>query len=201
MQLSKTYHPDAPSTSSTGTSEQRLARFQVISASYATLSDDSLRRAYDSSLSPSHHGRRARYTRGHPGYTTGTAANASSGGAYNATYDRPWSDGENERRRARANYAWAHPASARRAGAAADAASARADPFGNTPSGGGAGTESLFRSFAAREAFARGRSAAANSNGTATGATSAFGDKAEEENRLINDSSTKRTGQVREDVV
>ncbi|KAM0791174.1 hypothetical protein ACM66B_005658 [Microbotryomycetes sp. NB124-2] len=191
-QLSKTYHPDAPSASNTGSPEERLARFQSISASYATLSDDSLRRQYDATLSPAGHGRRARYT---------------SGAAHHPMYNRPdsaaWSDGENDARRERANYAWQHPSSRRRTGpTAAEAASQRGDPFGFRRSAA-ASAGSHFDSFAGREAWARERRGAdfGASTSAADGrmfgsGTSAFGAKAEEESRLINDSSTKRTGQV-----
>lgn len=194
LQLSKQYHPDAPSTSSSSVSpEDRLAHFQSISASYATLSDDSLRRSYDANLGASAHGRRPRYARGHSGF--------SSSGVGGAADSRPWSDGENERRRERANYAWAHPSSSTRRSAGADARN-RSDPFAGTSNGGrgaagvGGHSESLFRAFAAREAFARDRAAGGMGAGASASATSAFGDKAEEESRLINDSSTKRTGQV-----
>ncbi|GAA5977627.1 hypothetical protein JCM21900_000314, partial [Sporobolomyces salmonicolor] len=49
-ELSRKYHPDAPSTSQ-DTPEQRTARFQALSQSYSVLSDPSSRKSYDLSLS------------------------------------------------------------------------------------------------------------------------------------------------------
>ncbi|KAK4048321.1 hypothetical protein OIV83_004843 [Microbotryomycetes sp. JL201] len=190
-ELSKTYHPDAPSSSTNDSPEERLARFQSISASYATLSDDSLRRQYDASLSPAGHGRRARYTSGaahHPMYRRSDTA--------------PWSDGENDARRDRANYAWQHPSARRRNSTTEQAASQRSDPFGFRRSASAA-AGNHFDAFAGREAWARERrgtdfgASSSSPDGRMFGSgTGAFGAKAEEESRLINDSSTKRTGQV-----
>ncbi|KAK4051086.1 hypothetical protein OIO90_004826 [Microbotryomycetes sp. JL221] len=187
-ELSKTYHPDAPTSSTSGSPEERLAKFQSISASYATLSDDSLRRQYDATLSPAGHGRRARYTSG-----------AAHQPTYHRSSDAAWSDGMNDERRERANYAWHHPSRRRSGPTAEQAASQRADPFATRRSA----ASSHFDAFAGREAWARERrgadwtQSAGGTDGRMFGSgTSAFGAKAEEESRLINDSSTKRTGQV-----
>ena len=147
------------------------------------MSDDLARRQYDASLSPAGHGRRARYTSGaahHP-----SAARPDPGA--------PWSDGENEVRRERANYAWMHPSSRKRT-SAQQQAQTRTDPFSSRSQ---ATTGAHFDAFAGREAWARGRRGEWTGEGKTFGSgTSAFGAKAEEESRLINDSSTKRTSQV-----
>lgn len=204
--LSRKYHPDAPSTSS-DTPEQRTARFQQMSQSYSVLSDPAQRRSYDlsrtgSSIPP--HRRRPNH---HPGYTSaspgmGYAPGSSSGGRR----DGAWTD--NDERRSRANYAWQHPGRGKSAGEqASKTAHARADPFASMRSRAAPSTTDHFATYAGR---ARARGAAAQKQqqqqsgyaGPHTGShyqagTSVFGAaKAAEESRLINDSSTIRSGQV-----
>ena len=180
QQLSRTYHPDAPSTSSTETQETRTARFQSISESYATLSDDKRRRHYDA-VSGSHHGRR-------PRYTTGSAHAPRSG--FGGGAGAPWSNGENDARRQRANYAWQHPA--RRSG---PQAAPRADPFAKRKDY--SQVDDHFATFAQRDARTRERAAASShGNNLSNKGAAVFGAKAEEESRLINDSSAMRSAQV-----
>ena len=197
LQLSKLYHPDAPSTSASGSLESRTAKFQAISQSYAILSDDSARRQYDQTTEGSF-GRR-------PGYTTGgghEAGGRSGFGGGNAA----WSPtaGDNAARRERANYAWSHPRRNRMGGDGNPSASAeRAAPLRNRPGEGPAtNTQDLFSRFAAREVRSRARAAAnrhhtsARDYNAGTSGTEGFGSKAAEESRLINESGVKRSGQV-----
>ena len=120
--------------------------------------------------------------------------------------DGAWTD--NDERRTRANYAWQHPSRSgfKSAGdAAGGQAQARTDPFAarrSRATQSGSATDH-FATYAAR-ASARtaqqaGPSGAAGAGGSHYRAgTSVFGAaKAEEESRLINDSSTMRSGQVR----
>ena len=66
LQLSRKYHPDAPSTSSM-TPEQRTTRFQQLSQSYSVLSDPNLRKSYDLSRGSSSGGhRRSRHHAAYP---------------------------------------------------------------------------------------------------------------------------------------
>lgn len=97
----------------------------------------------------------------------------------------------NDERREKANYAWAHPSrhSNPTAGASQSAAS-RPDPFASRRTAERA--EDHFDTFAARELRTRLRNAA----NARPSATASFGEKAEEEARLINDSGFKRTGTV-----
>jgi curved DNA-binding protein CbpA len=179
-----------------------------MSQSYSVLSDPAQRRSYDlsrtgSSIPP--HRRRPNH---HPGYTSaspgmGYAPGSSSGGRR----DGAWTD--NDERRSRANYAWQHPGRGKSAGEqASKTAHARADPFASMRSRAAPSTTDHFATYAGR---ARARGAAAQKQqqqqsgyaGPHTGShyqagTSVFGAaKAAEESRLINDSSTIRSGQVR----
>lgn len=164
----------------------RTARFQSISESYATLSDDKRRRHYDA-VSGDHHGRRPRYTHAGPENSPGSRYTGGAGAA--------WSSGENDTRRQRANYAWQHPA--RRSG---PQAANRADPFAQRKDPSQVrSTDDHFRTFANRDAMARSRAAAQHRHGHANlsnKGAAIFGAKAEEESRLINDSSTVRSAQV-----
>ncbi|GAA6028366.1 hypothetical protein JCM8097_006996 [Rhodosporidiobolus ruineniae] len=203
-ELSKKHHPDSPSTSSE-TPEQRTAFFQKLSQSYSVLSDPDQRKSYDLSRSgsavPPH---RRRPT--HPGYTT-----ASGGMGYSGAGSEAWT--ENDERRERANYAWQHPKRGQGAGeTAAGAAQARVDPFASRRGrSSGASATDHFQAYARRahvRAEQQAAAAAAASKGRGLGATHAEGhhyragtsvfgaEKAEEESRLINDSSTMRSGQV-----
>ncbi|GAA5921794.1 hypothetical protein JCM3775_001822 [Rhodotorula graminis] len=200
-ELSRKHHPDAPSTSSE-TPEQRTERFQQLSQSYSVLSDPSTRRSYDlartGSAVPPH-----RRRPGHPGYTAASGGMGYSGAEGRA--DGAWTD--NDERRTRANYAWQHPSRSgfKSAGEAAGGqAQARTDPFASRRSRAtqsGSATDH-FATYAARQSA---RAAQQATMGGAAGAggshyragTSVFGAaKAEEESRLINDSSTMRSGQV-----
>ncbi|BGP40426.1 hypothetical protein JCM10449v2_004388 [Rhodotorula kratochvilovae] len=200
-ELSRKYHPDAPSTSS-DTPEQRTARFQQLSQSYSVLSDPSSRRSYDlartgSSVPP--HRRK-----GHPGYTSASGGMGYSGADAAGRSDGAWT--ENDERRQRANYAWQHPSRAgfKSAGEAAGAhAHARHDPFASRRARATQSAPDHFATYAAR-ASAR-HAAQAGTGGAGAGAagshyragTAVFGaDKADEESRFINDSSTLRSGQV-----
>ncbi|GAA5863283.1 hypothetical protein JCM3774_000841 [Rhodotorula dairenensis] len=211
--LSRKYHPDAPSTSS-DTPEQRTARFQQLSQSYSVLSDPDQRRSYDLSRtgsSVSAHRRRPH----HPGYTAASPGMGMGGGAASTgRSDGAWTD--NDERRSRANYAWQHPGRGKSAGEqASGTAQARTDPFANRRSRAAPSTTDHFAMYAGRaqrvrhsqQARAAGAGATAQSGGTSyagphTGShyqagTSVFGAaKAVEESRLINDSSTIRSGQV-----
>lgn len=135
------------------------------------------------------------------GYAPGSSGGRSDGA---------WTD--NDERRSRANYAWQHPGRGKSAGEqASKAAHARADPFASMRSRAAPSTTDHFATYAGR---ARARGAAAQKQqqqqqqqsgyaGPHTGShyqagTSVFGAaKAAEESRLINDSSTIRSGQVR----
>ncbi|POY74594.1 hypothetical protein BMF94_2355 [Rhodotorula taiwanensis] len=201
--LSRKYHPDAPSTSS-DSPEQRTARFQQLSQSYSVLSDPDQRRSYDLSRTGSTvppHRRRPH----HPGYTSATPGMGYDRGGRD---DGAWTD--NDERRTRANYAWQHPGRGKSAGdQAAGTAQARTDPFANRRSRAQPSTTDHFTMYADR---AKVRSSQARANmgtnaqtgyaGPHTGShyqagTSVFGAaKAAEESRLINDSSTIRSGQV-----
>ncbi|GAA5894151.1 J domain-containing protein [Sporobolomyces salmoneus] len=200
-ELSRKYHPDAPSTSSM-TPEQRTERFQQISQSYSILSDPNSRKSYDLSRggpgSPSH-----RRSRTHAGYTRGSGGMGYAAGGYSAQN----SASGNEERRQSANYAWQHPqrgragAGASQRSSAEEAAQARADPFSQRA---GRGDDHLMR-FAKRAARLRTTTMGAGTAGGTAGrvdehyqaGTAVFGrKKAEEESRLINDSSTLRSSQV-----
>lgn len=119
---------------------------------------------------------------------------------------------ENDDRRQRANYAWQHPRKGTSAGeTAAGAAWARSDPFASRRGTGAAGQAAdHFDVYAQRAKWGREREAAAaaaaanragrvgEGDGHYRAGTSVFGAaKAEEESRLINDSSATRSGQVR----
>ena len=140
-QLSRKYHPDAPSTSSSESIESRTSRFQTISQSYHVLSDDALRRSFDQSSS---------YIR--PSYTPARQQSGFSGGSAAA-----WntSSSDNAARRDRANYAWMHP-TRQRGPTAAEAGASRPDPF-QTEDGFQTPMGDHFVRFAAREARARSR--------------------------------------------
>lgn len=188
------YHPDVPSTSNDST-EVRLAKFHAINAAQEVLTDDRLRSEYDRSLTGYH--RRPTYTQGGP-------SQSGFGGGQAAA----WST-ENNYRRERANYAWAHPS--RRGGEANSAsanARAREDPFARTAAdNNGPSMDDHYHRFAKQQARANSRTQAmknrqhfaANGSPFSSGAAgySAFGAKAEEESRLVNDSGVKRSGQVR----
>lgn len=139
----------------------------------------------------------------------GHAAASSAGRS-----DGAWTD--NDERRSRANYAWQHPGRGKSAGEQAPgAAHARSDPFANRRSRAAPSTTDHFAMYAGRAQRVRHSQQAraagglgSNLHGTSyagphTGShyqagTSVFGAaKAAEESRLINDSSTIRSGQVR----
>lgn len=169
--LSRKFHPDAPSTGSM-TVEARTARFQALSESYAVLSDDGERRKYDQTRRSSAGAR--------SGYVYSPSNEAGTAGRYGGA---SWA--ANEERRRTANYAWQHPSrrsgpqsSARRADPFAQRTTTTTDPFNH------------FEAFAARER--RRASASAASRQTGPGSPD---DEAEQ--RLVNDSSVLRTGQVR----
>lgn len=120
--------------------------------------------------------------------------------------DRAWTD--NDERRNRANYAWQHPSRRGQPGAGQDAASAagaRPDPFASRRSRAYhyAGTDHM-ATYAGRAQtrFAQQQAAGLNGDKHWRAGTAIFGQqKAEEESRLINDSSSLRTGQVRRPVI
>ncbi|KAI5480813.1 DNA topoisomerase 2-associated protein PAT1 [Pseudohyphozyma bogoriensis] len=182
-ELSKKYHPDAPSSASESI-ESRTTRFQQISESWTVLSDESRRRQYDAQLGG---GGRAYGSR--PTYTAAGSESSGFGGGSAAA----WSTTENEARRSRANYAW----NARKKGpSAAETAQGRNDPFTQSRTKTHA---DHFSAYHARDARARSRAnekhghmmGKGHSNGAAM-----FGAKANEEHRLINDSSAMRNLQV-----
>ncbi|GAA5959222.1 hypothetical protein JCM3765_005112 [Sporobolomyces pararoseus] len=194
-ELSRKYHPDAPSTSSM-TPDERTARFQQLSQSYSVLSDPNSRKSYDLSRggtgSPAH--RRSRH---HAGYTRGSGGMGYAQGGYSQTSG-------NEERRKTANYAWQHPQRGR-AGASANsstaegAAHARPDPFAQRSQRGDDHLASFARRARMRheQTMGRGTSGSATVDGHYKAGTAVFGRaKAEEESRLINDSSTLRSSQV-----
>ncbi|BGP16536.1 hypothetical protein JCM10213v2_004538 [Rhodosporidiobolus nylandii] len=195
-ELSRKHHPDAPSTSSE-TPEQRTAKFQQLSQSYSVLSDPEQRRSYDlqrtGSAVPPHRRR-------HPGYTAASGGMGYSGAGGRS--DGAWT--ENDERRERANYAWQHPKRGQSAGETAGAsAGARPDPFANRRSRAAPSSADHFSAYAERARVRHAQQAAAASKaGAGDGShyragTAVFGAaKAEEESRLINDSSTLRSGQV-----
>lgn len=152
-----------------------------------------------------------------PSYTAAQNQSGFGGGSAAA-----WSTtaNENNARRDRANYAWAHP-TRRRGPTAAEAGAARPDPF-ETDEFGRVPMNDHFVRFAAREARSRARAAKFGSSrkGFSSG-TDSFGAKAEvrtfasagcchqlwsgadgcivasqEESRLINDSAVARSSQV-----
>ncbi|GAA6001561.1 hypothetical protein JCM10207_006724 [Rhodosporidiobolus poonsookiae] len=196
-ELSRKHHPDAPSTSSESP-EQRTARFQQLSQSYSVLSDPDQRRSYDlsrtgSSVPP--HRRRP----GHPGYTQGSGGMGYAAGRS----DGAWT--ENDERRERANYAWQHPRKGTSAGeTASGAAHARPDPFASKRSRAAPSSADHISAYARRQAIRQeqqqaqtGGAGAASADHHYRAGTSVFGaKKAEEESRLINDSSVMRSGQV-----
>ncbi|SCV71913.1 BQ2448_4607 [Microbotryum intermedium] len=206
--LSRKYHPDAPTVSSESV-ETRTARFQTLSQSYSVLSDETSRRQYDSTLGGGGWGRTTSYG-SRPRYTSGAAhevGRSGFGGGAGAAWS--WTSTENQARRERANYAWSHPTRARKNGPTNNEQyqeqqqQQAGNPF--NPARDTRTSDEHFQTFAAREARMRGRGPAAmsakggfNSSGSSrfSSGTANFGAKADEENRLINDSSTKRTGQV-----
>ncbi|GAA5854228.1 hypothetical protein JCM8547_001742 [Rhodosporidiobolus lusitaniae] len=204
--LSRKHHPDAPSTSSE-TPDQRLAKFQQLSNSYSILSDPDQRRSYDlqrgGSAQPAHRRRPGHH---HPGYTSASGGMGYSGGRGGGGMGMGGS--ENEDRRERANYAWQHPKRGQSAGEqAAGAAHARHDPFASRRSAyGPSQTADHFSAYAKRASMRNEQQWAAQTSKTGgkktddhhyRAGTSVFGAaKAEEESRLINDSSTLRSGQV-----
>ncbi|KAM0752693.1 DnaJ-domain-containing protein [Meredithblackwellia eburnea MCA 4105] len=203
-ELSKKYHPDAPSTSTGESQESRTARFQSISQSYAVLSDDDKRRSYDFDLRGGSGGRgnwgTTSPSQRRPAYASSQGASGFGGGSASA-----WSSTMNSERRQSANYAWNHPSNRKKGGAGAasaaqEAAGARADPFRTEERDAFFGDDHYSR-FAAREARARSRAAQKLGMGGTrkshfSSGTESFGAKAEEESRLINDSSFLRSGQV-----
>ncbi|GAA5839299.1 hypothetical protein JCM11251_006031 [Rhodosporidiobolus azoricus] len=196
--LSRKHHPDAPSTSSESP-DARLAKFQQLSNSYSILSDPDQRRSYDLSRTGSAVPPHRRRPGHHPGYTAASGGQGYAGG----TSSGAWS--ENDERRERANYAWQHPKRGQSAGETASGqAQARTDPFASRRSRAAPSSTDHMSAYAQREAI-RNAQAAASRAGQQKGGqghhymagTSIFGHaKAEEESRLINDSSTLRSGQV-----
>ncbi|KAL8293610.1 hypothetical protein RQP46_000311 [Phenoliferia psychrophenolica] len=168
-ELSRKYHPDAPSTSTSESIESRTSRFQTISQSYHVLSDDSLRRSFDQSSSGSSYVR--------PSYSS--ARNQSGfGGGSAAAWNTTSSD--NAARRDRANYAWMHPTRRRTGPTAAEAGASRPDPF-QTDENDKTPMNDHFMRYAGRDAKARSRAA---KFGTRKGSpfssgTEGFGAKAE----------------------
>ncbi|GAA5826012.1 hypothetical protein JCM10212_003908 [Sporobolomyces blumeae] len=196
-ELSRKYHPDAPSTSSM-TPDQRTERFQQLSQSYSVLSDPSSRKSYDlsrgSSGSPAHRRGRSGH---HPGYTRASGGMGYAGGGGGGAYAS-----RNEERRQNANYAWKHPSA--RGGptpgstASADASS-RPNPFATRANASGAADhlERFAKRARMRQEQTIGRDARGSTDGHYRAGTAVFGRaKAEEESRLINDSSTLRSSQV-----
>ncbi|GAA6012038.1 hypothetical protein JCM11491_000149 [Sporobolomyces phaffii] len=193
-ELSRKYHPDAPSTSSM-TPDERTARFQQLSQSYSVLSDPNLRKSYDLARggpgAPAH--RRSRH---HAGYTRGSGGMGYAPGGYAP------SSATNDERRKTANYAWQHPQRGR-AGAnassqtrAEDAAHARPDPFAQRAARGDDHLANFAKRARMRHEQAMGRTSS-SVDGHYKAGTAVFGRaKAEEESRLINDSSTLRSSQV-----
>ncbi|CEQ39475.1 SPOSA6832_00992 [Sporobolomyces salmonicolor] len=187
-ELSRKYHPDAPSTSQ-DTPEQRTARFQALSQSYSVLSDPSSRKSYDLSLStpgvPPHRRRPPH----HPGYTPAAAGMGYAPGGYGSSATATANE---ERRRNRP-----HPSRRQAGPGAADAAGARR---ARSRRAGGGAADHLDR-FAQRARVRHAQAAAAETRTTGgahyRAGTAVFGaEKAEEESRLINDSSTLRSSQV-----
>lgn len=185
-----------------------LSRAQL-SQSYSVLSDPDSRRSYDlartGSAVPPHRRRPS-----HPGYTRASGGMGYSGadGSGGGRSDGAWTD--NDERRERANYAWQHPSRSggyRSAGEAASGhAHARSDPFASrrARANQGGGATDRFATYAARASARNTQQAGTGAGGAGAGGshyragTSVFGAaKAEEESRLINDSSTMRSGQVR----
>ncbi|GAA5925190.1 J domain-containing protein [Sporobolomyces koalae] len=206
-ELSRKYHPDAPSTSSM-TPEERTQTFQQLSQSYSVLSDPALRKSYDLSRGgggaggPGHHRGRSRH---HAGYTRGSGGMGYAPGNYG-------SNSTNDERRQSANYAWQHPQRGR-AGANSQqqqyeqAANSRPDPFAQRSTTSDDHLERFAKRARMRHeqtmkrASAHLNKAGQTSNMAADShyraGTAVFGAaKAEEESRLINDSSTKRSSQV-----
>ncbi|GAA5880274.1 hypothetical protein JCM16303_003875 [Sporobolomyces ruberrimus] len=194
-ELSRKYHPDAPSTSSM-TPEERTSRFQQLSQSYSVLSDPNLRKSYDLSRGGLGGHRRSRH---HAGYTRGSGGMGYAQGGYSQT------SGNDERRKT-ANYAWQHPQRGR-AGAnsssspgsqAQGQANSRPDPFAQRSSRGDDHLASFQRRARMRHEQAMGgKSTSRSVDGHYKAGTAVFGRaKAEEESRLINDSSTLRSSQV-----
>lgn len=178
-----------------------------MSQSYSVLSDPDQRRSYDLTRTGSSVGQHRRRPH-HPGYTSASGGQGYAAGSGSA--DGAWTD--NDERRTRANYAWQHPSRSgqKSAGeAAAGQAQARADPFASRRARATHGATDHFATYAERArtrseqaSAGAGAGAAAMGYGAAgshyRAGTSVFGAaKAEEESRLINDSSTLRSGQVR----
>ncbi|GAA5865829.1 hypothetical protein JCM1840_006266 [Sporobolomyces johnsonii] len=193
-ELSRKYHPDAPSTSQ-DTPEQRTARFQALSQSYSVLSDPSSRKSYDLSLSTSGVPPHRRRSHHHPGYTPASGGTGYAPGGYSSTSN-------NDERRRTANYAWQHPsrrnpAPGAGAGAAEAAAGARPSPFTSARANAGDHLDRFAQRARVRHAQATAAGGAGAADAHYRAGTSVFGaEKAEEESRLINDSSTVRSSQV-----
>lgn len=176
LQLSRIYHPDAPSTSTSDSVESRIARFQAISSSYAVLGDDRLRKEYDMTLG-SFGGRRG------GGYTSGRANEP-------ANMRSSWSPGENTARRERANYAWQHPQ--KRNGpqtyTTRPAGANQPNPFSRRERDGFPATDHYHR-FATQDARTRQKMAAANSHSRSGSSQTfvgvdTFGEKADEVSKI-----------------
>jgi len=181
------------------TPEQRTTRFQQLSQSYSVLSDPNSRKSYDLARggpgTPSH-----RRSRNHAGYTRGSGGMGYAPGGYSQT------TGSNEERRKTANYAWQHPqrgragtnASSSAGATAGETAGARPDPFSQRQARGDDHLASFAKRARMRHEQTMGRPGSHNSvDGHYKAGTAVFGRaKAEEESRLINDSSTLRSSQV-----
>lgn len=177
------------------TPEQRTTRFQQLSQSYSVLSDPNLRKSYDLSRGSSSGGHRR--SRHHAGYTRGSGGMGYAAGSPHRR--------DNDERRRTANYAWHHPSRAgNKAGGGAggatasaeSAANARPDPFAQRASRGDDHLASFAKRARVRHEQTMGRAAATADSHYQAG-TAVFGRaKAEEESRLINDSSTLRSSQV-----
>lgn len=137
------------------------------------------------------HGRRSRH---HSGYTA-----ASGGFGYAGGGGGSGSTSSNEERRQSANYAWQHPARGQSAGStASQEASSRNDPFATRAARGDDHLERFAKRARMRQQQTMGRDAQQAKDGHYRAGTAVFGRaKAEEESRLINDSSTMRSSQVR----
>ncbi|GAA99919.1 uncharacterized protein L969DRAFT_16242 [Mixia osmundae IAM 14324] len=174
--LAKAAHPDTGAQSSAD-------RFKNISAAYAILGDNAARSKYDQTLdSPGAH------TRQGSSYAPGTSSDWQA-------HD----PSANMARRARANYAWQHPS--RQRNQAGESSYTRRDPFASNPGAfnDAASHQAHWARMAAQEAR---RQAAADHHATMGGRQRAqrhYGmshEKAEEEQRLLNDSGLWRYLQV-----
>jgi len=177
------------------TPDERTSRFQQLSQSYSVLSDPNSRKSYDLSRGGgggsgyTGHGRRSRH---HSGYTSasGGFGYAGAGGQTSTS---------NEERRKSANYAWQHPQRGQSAGStASQEASSRNDPFATRAGRGDDHLERFAKRARMRQQQTMGRDAQQAKDGHYRAGTAVFGRaKAEEESRLINDSSTMRSSQVK----